>query len=84
MQVCLSLQEEHTEIRAFQDNNLSSSSQHTRYSKESKTSLFRNCRQVALKNSNQPTIQETSTKKNSGTTLTEKKYYSMTKVHGGN
>ena len=84
MQVCLSLQEEHTEIRAFQDSSLSSSSQHTRYSKESKTRLFRNCRQVALNNSNQPIIQETSTKKNSGITQTEKKFYFTTKVHGGN
>ena len=84
MQVCLSQSEEQTEIRAFQDSSLSSSNRHTRSSKESKTNLFRNCRQVASMNSNQPTIQETSIKKNSGTTQTEKKFYFMIKAHGGN
>ena len=84
MQVCLIQSEEHTEIRAFQDNSLSSSNQHTRSNKESKTNLFRNCRQVASMNSSQLTIQEISIKKNSGTIQTEKKFYFMTKAHGGN
>ena len=84
MQVCLSQLGEHTEIRAFQDSNLSSSNQHTRSSKESKTSLFRNCRLAASRNSNQPIIQETSIKKNSGIIQIERKFYYTIKAPGGN